>query len=329
MNYRHAYHAGNFADIFKHAILMLLIERLRAKDKPFSVIDTHAGIGIYDLAGEAAQKTLEYQGGIMRLMEASAPSPALSRFRDLVAGIIGLEPGQEIHRYPGSPRIARSLLREGDRLQLVELQPEDVETLRVGFARDRQTIVHAMDAYTALKALLPPTPRRGLVLIDPPFEKTDEFDRLVDGLHEAHPRWAPGVYAIWDPLKARAPGARFHPRLAAAAGVAAAQVLVDRGELARVGHRARDLRQRLGERLAHLAVRRAHLRLRQAHLLALRQCALHGGVQRQPQRVRGRLRPRGGGRERGGQRECDVSHHASCREASPSMTNDRRVSSSC
>lgn len=215
MNYRHAYHAGNFADIFKHAILMLLIERLRAKDKPFSVIDTHAGIGIYDLAGEAAQKTLEYQGGIMRLMEASAPSPALSRFRDLVAGIIGLEPGQEIHRYPGSPRIARSLLREGDRLQLVELQPEDVETLRVGFARDRQTIVHAMDAYTALKALLPPTPRRGLVLIDPPFEKTDEFDRLVDGLNEAHRRWATGVYAIWYPLKARAPVARFHRRLAA------------------------------------------------------------------------------------------------------------------
>ena len=215
MNYRHAYHAGNFADVFKHAILMLLIEHLREKDKPFTVIDTHAGIGMYDLASAAAQKTLEYRDGIVRLVEAPAPSPAFSRFRDLVAGIVGLETGQEVRRYPGSPRIARTLLRAGDRLQLVELHPEDVQTLRAGFARDRQTLIHHMDAYTALKALLPPTPRRGLVLIDPPFEKSDEFDRLVDGVHEAHRRWATGIVAIWYPLKAAAPVARFHHKLAA------------------------------------------------------------------------------------------------------------------
>lgn len=215
MNYRHAFHAGNFADIFKHLILMLLVEHLRAKDKPFTVVDSHAGIGLYDLAGEAAKKTREYEGGVLRLMRAEALSPPLSRFRDLVADIAGVEGGETIRRYPGSPRIVRRLLREGDRLQLVELHPEDAATLRRGFAGDRQTVIHAMDAYQALKALLPPTPRRGLVLIDPPFERTDEFDRLAQGLVEAQRRWAAGSYAIWYPLKARAPVDRFHRRLAA------------------------------------------------------------------------------------------------------------------
>jgi 23S rRNA (adenine2030-N6)-methyltransferase len=214
MNYRHAYHAGNFADVFKHAILMRLVEHLCAKDKPFTLVDTHAGIGMYALTDTAAQKTREYEGGIMRLMAAPALSPALARFRQRVAEIAGLENG-ELARYPGSPRVMRHLLRPGDRLQLVELHPEDVETLRIGFGRDRQTVIHHMDAYTALKALLPPTPRRGLVLIDPPFEKADEFDRLVEGLNEAHRRWATGIYAVWYPLKARAPVARFHHRLAA------------------------------------------------------------------------------------------------------------------
>jgi 23S rRNA (adenine2030-N6)-methyltransferase len=214
MNYRHAYHAGNFADVFKHAILMLLIEHLRAKDKPFTVIDTHAGIGMYDLRGEAAQKTLEYEGGIGRLMAAPSLSPTLGRFRQLVTDIAGLD-GGEIKSYPGSPRLARSLLRQGDRLHLVELHSEDVEALRAGFARDRQTVIHAMDAYAALKALLPPTPRRGLVLIDPPFERPDEFDLLLAGIREGHRRWASGIYAIWYPLKDRAPVERFHRRLAA------------------------------------------------------------------------------------------------------------------
>jgi len=214
MNYRHAYHAGNFADVFKHAILMLLIEHLREKDKPFTVIDTHAGIGMYDLMGEAAQKTLEYQGGIMRLMAAPSLSPPLARFRQLVADITGVQ-GDELTRYPGSPRLARSLLRAGDRLQLIEMHPEDVQALRAGFARDRQTIIHHIDAYQALKALLPPTPRRGLVLIDPPFEQTDEFSQIVAGLKEAHRRWATGIYAVWYPLKDREPVERFHRKLAA------------------------------------------------------------------------------------------------------------------
>lgn len=213
MNYRHAYHAGNFADIFKHVILMLLLQHLRTKDKPFSVIDTHAGIGLYDLTGETAQKTLEYRGGIGRLTAAPSLSPALARFRDLVGEIAGHV--GEPRLYPGSPHIIRRLLREPDRLQLVELHPEDVRTLRAGFAHDRQTAVHHMDAYQALKALLPPTPRRGLVLIDPPFEQTDEFDHLVDGVREAYRRWPTGMYAIWYPLKARAPVDRFHRKLAA------------------------------------------------------------------------------------------------------------------
>lgn len=214
MNYRHAYHAGNVADVFKHAILMLLIEHLRAKDKAFTVIDTHAGIGMYDLTGEEAQKTLEHEDGIMRLMAAPDLSPPLARLRQLVAGIAGTGDG-ELQRYPGSPRIARQLLRAGDRLHLVELHPDDVQTLRAGFARDRQTVVHHMDAYEALKALLPPTPRRGLVLIDPPFERSDEFTQLTAGIQEGYRRWATGIYAIWYPLKDSAPVERFHRRLAA------------------------------------------------------------------------------------------------------------------
>lgn len=212
MNYRHAYHAGNFADVFKHVILMLLIEHLREKDKPFTIIDTHAGIGMYDLAGKEAQKTHEYEDGVMRLMATPSLSPPLARFRQWVADIAGMQ-GGSLTRYPGSPRLARSMLRQDDRLQLVELHPEDMQTLRAVFTRDRQTITHHMDAYQALKALLPPTPRRGLVLIDPPFEKPDEFTQLVAGIREGYRRWASGIYAVWYPLKTESPVERFRRQL--------------------------------------------------------------------------------------------------------------------
>lgn len=211
MNYRHAYHAGNFADVFKHAVLALIIEHLRRKEGAFAVIDTHAGIGRYDLAAEQANKTEEYKAGIARLIGVPTP-PELAGYLGAVGA---LNPGAaDLRWYPGSPRIARFMLRPQDRLELVELHPQDVQTLKREFARDPQVHVHHMDAYAALKAFLPPKERRGLVLIDPPFEVRDEFDRILHGLGQALRRWATGTYAVWYPVKGREPVDRFHDGLA-------------------------------------------------------------------------------------------------------------------
>ncbi len=202
MNYRHAYHAGNFADVFKHALLLHLLEYLLRKPSPIRVIDTHAGIGLYDLAADAAERTGEYKNGIARLWDAPL-SAALRPYVDAVRATNRLMRDDVLRYYPGSPRLIRSLLRAGDRLDLVELHPVDAKSLHSGFARDPMVRVHVMDAYAALKALTPPPERRGLVLIDPPFEKTDEFDRIARGLQQALKRWATGVYAVWYPIKTR------------------------------------------------------------------------------------------------------------------------------
>lgn len=224
MNYRHAYHAGNFADVFKHAVLALILDHLRRKDTPFCVIDTHAGIGRYDLAGAAAQRTGEWRDGIGRLL-AEEPPPGLEGY---LAAVRAANRGRELRWYPGSPRVARWFLRPQDRLVLVELHPEDAAELKREFDRDPQVGVHQMDAYTALKALLPPKERRGLVLIDPPFEVTDEFARIVRGLRQALKRWPTGIYAIWYPIKTRPPVAAFHAALAGlgAGPAVAAELLV-------------------------------------------------------------------------------------------------------
>lgn len=211
MNYRHIFHAGNFADVMKHAVLALMVEHLRAKSAPFCVLDTHAGLGRYDLAAEPAQRTGEYADGIARLFGAPPPHPALAPYLDAVAA---LNPDGALRWYPGSPRLVRALLRPGDRLVLSELHPDDAATLKTEFARDPQVAVHAMDAYQALKAHLPPKEKRGLVLIDPPFEEPDEFARLVHGLQQAHRRWPTGVYALWYPIKERPAVWRFHEALA-------------------------------------------------------------------------------------------------------------------
>lgn len=207
MNYRHAYHAGNFADVVKHAAIVLVIDHLRRKDSPFCIVDTHAGIGCYDLEGTEAGKTGEYEDGVARLLK----GPALPGIFDgYLAALKAVNPDWPALRfYPGSPRIARGLLRENDRLALVELHPEDVLTLKREFAGDRQVGVHAGDAYVALKALLPPKERRGLVLIDPPFEVTDEFQRIAKGLDQALKRWPTGIYGVWYPIKAKEPVERF------------------------------------------------------------------------------------------------------------------------
>ncbi|MDR3439155.1 23S rRNA (adenine(2030)-N(6))-methyltransferase RlmJ [Telmatospirillum sp.] len=207
MNYRHAYHAGNFADVVKHVALTLVLQHLRKKTTPFCVVDTHAGVGRYDLAGIEAGKTGEYQDGVARLLGRPGLPAALD---DYLAAVRAVNPDwPQLRFYPGSPRIARFLLRPDDRLAAVELHPEDVRALRREFHGDPQVGVHDGDAYTALKALLPPHERRGLVLIDPPFEVTDEFQRIARGLAQGLKRWPTGIYGVWYPIKSPEPIKRF------------------------------------------------------------------------------------------------------------------------
>jgi len=215
MNYRHAYHAGNFADVVKHVVFTLVIEHLRLKPAPFRIIDTHAGIGVYDLASEAAQKTGEWREGIGRLMAARlspAAAEVLAPYLDIVRR---LNPGGALVRYPGSPLLARELMRADDRLVVNELHPEDQDELKRLFAHDPQVRVMALDAWTALKALLPPPERRGVMLIDPAFEQTGELARLVGGLKEAARRFATGTFLLWYPIKEMAPVDAFRREVAA------------------------------------------------------------------------------------------------------------------
>ena len=198
VNYRHAYHAGNFGDCVKHAVLVWLLRALQRKPAPMFVLDTHAGVGRYALDEGAAARTGEWRSGIARLLD--DPPPALSDYVGLVRSL-GL--------YPGSPMIVRALLRANDRLACCELHPEDAAALRRLFARDRQVAVHHRDGWEALGALLPPTQRRGLVLIDPPYENPEEFAALAHGLTVAHARFATGVFAAWYPIKQRAPVRAF------------------------------------------------------------------------------------------------------------------------
>jgi 23S rRNA (adenine2030-N6)-methyltransferase len=219
MNYRHAYHAGNFADVVKHAVLALVIEHLKLKPAPFRVIDTHAGIGVYDLASEPAQKTGEWREGIGRLMQAPlspAAAAVLAPYLDVVRRLNpGGRAGGELARYPGSPQLARELMRPDDRLVVNELHPEDLNDLKRLFARDPQVKVMELDAWTALKALLPPPERRGVMLIDPAYEQTGELDRLADGLNEAVRRFATGTFLLWYPIKEARPVAAFRSKIAA------------------------------------------------------------------------------------------------------------------
>ncbi|AMX99746.1 23S rRNA (adenine(2030)-N(6))-methyltransferase RlmJ [Mesorhizobium ciceri] len=203
MNYRHAYHAGNFADVVKHVVLTRLLEYLKQKDKAFRVVDTHAGIGRYDLSSAEAQKTGEWQGGIGRLIDAPFAAPVAALLAPYLETIRSLNPEGGIQKYPGSPLIARHLMRKQDRLTAIELHPKDAARLRTFFAGDFQARIIELDGWLALGAHLPPKEKRGLVLIDPPFEEAGEFDRLVDGLIRAHKRWPGGIYALWYPIKDR------------------------------------------------------------------------------------------------------------------------------
>jgi 23S rRNA (adenine2030-N6)-methyltransferase len=190
LNYRHAFHAGNFADCMKHALLVALVRAMQKKPTPLFVLDTHAGAGHYDLASGPAARTQEWSSGIARLLDRT-PGP-LEDYVTLVRGL-GL--------YPGSPRLVRALLRPDDRLACCELHPEDHAALRRAFSRDSQVAIHRRDAWEALKALLPPEQKRGLILIDPPYEDPTEYSRLAGGLERAHSRFPSGVLAAWYPSK--------------------------------------------------------------------------------------------------------------------------------
>ena len=220
MNYRHAYHAGNFADVVKHAILALLVEHLKAKDKPFRVIDTHAGIGMYDLTAIEAGKTGEWQGGIGKLLKSDG-KPAIELSRKLadalapyLATVAAANPDGGLKHYPGSPWIIRHLLRDTDRMTAVELHPADHAKLANLFAGDIQVKAIELDGWLALGSFVPPKERRGLVLIDPPFEQPVEFKTMLDRFEKAYQRWPTGTYALWYPIKDIGAVTNFHKRLA-------------------------------------------------------------------------------------------------------------------
>jgi 23S rRNA (adenine2030-N6)-methyltransferase len=213
MNYRHVYHAGNFADVVKHAALSRLVEYLKLKDKAFRVVDTHAGAGLYDLSSEEAQKSGEWLDGVGRLLEAELSPQAAALLAPYLEAVKSVNPNRGVKNYPGSPLIVRHLLRPQDRLSAIELHPQDFQRLKAKFAGDFQVRAIELDGWLALGAHLPPKEKRGLVLVDPPFEQEGEFGRLVDGLVRAHRRWPGGIYALWYPIKDRAAVRRFREDL--------------------------------------------------------------------------------------------------------------------
>lgn len=214
MNYRHAYHAGNFADVLKHAVLVGLIESLKQKSKPFALLDTHAGSARYSLTSVEAMKTREFASGIQPLLGMTQLPAALHVYLNLVRAF-NAGSGQTLQTYPGSPLIGAALMRANDRLVACELQPEEARTLKIEFRDDARVACHQRDGYEAMRALLPPRERRGLVLIDPPFEaQLEEFASIEVALREAHQRWPTGLYAVWYPIKLRQDAEAWYRRLA-------------------------------------------------------------------------------------------------------------------
>ena len=201
MNYRHAYHAGNFADVVKHAIFCRVLMHLREKPAAFRVIDTHAGAGRYDLAGPEAGKTKEWQSGIGRLLAAELAPPVAALLAPYLDAVKALNPAGELAAYPGSPKLAQTLLRRQDRLIACEMEPSAAKALQQSLSGDSRCKAIAIDGWTALTAYVPPAERRGVVLIAPPFEQLDEFARLAERLAAAHRKWPTGTYLLWYPIK--------------------------------------------------------------------------------------------------------------------------------
>jgi 23S rRNA (adenine2030-N6)-methyltransferase len=204
MNYRHAFHAGNFADVVKHAALVRVLVHLRAKPAPFRVIDTHAGAGRYDLAGPEAGRSLEWREGIQRLIAAPVAAAAGALLAPYLDAVAAINPAGQLATYPGSPALALAFLRTQDRLTACELEPHAAAALARDLGGDRRSKAVAIDGWTALHAYVPPKERRGLVLVDPSFEDADEFPRLAETLETAHRKWASGIFLLWYPIKERA-----------------------------------------------------------------------------------------------------------------------------
>lgn len=223
MHYRHHYHAGNFADVFKHVLLVALLQALSHKDKPWCYLDTHAGAGRYELDSSEADRTGEWRDGIGRLWNAASKDPVLSRYLELIRSI---NPSAELpRRYPGSPWLAAQLARPEDRLIVCERVPAVAQTLSEVLPTAE---LHRRDGYEA-HALLPPHEKRGLVLVDPPFERVDEFDAAAEFLQRAGARFAGGIYALWYPLKNRHAAGRCVRRLARDAGRPVLNLQIDNG----------------------------------------------------------------------------------------------------
>ncbi len=203
MNYRHAFHAGGFADVIKHIVLVRILIYLQEKQAAFRVIDTHAGAGLYDLTGEEARRGGEWLTGIARIMQARFSETTLPLVKPYLDIVRAFNPNRDLAAYPGSPLIARALLRPQDRLTACEVEPKARKRLIDALRRDTQARVVDLDGWLALPAFVPPKERRGLVLIDPPYEQKDEFERLAEGFAEAYAKWPTGSFLLWYPVKSR------------------------------------------------------------------------------------------------------------------------------
>ena len=218
MNYLHSYHAGNFCDVVKHICLIALIEAVQRKGTPFCYVDTHAGAGCYDLFSTFSAKTKEYVNGIEKIIQHDNPPALVKKYLEIVHLINNKLTGSKMSSlrfYPGSPLIARHLLRAHDRIAACELHPNEYQSLKQNFSGDNQVGIHHMDGFLGLKAFLPPKERRGLILIDPPYEDPDEFKNIARLLPMALRRFESGIYAIWYPVKEQRYVDKFYQTLRA------------------------------------------------------------------------------------------------------------------
>ena len=244
MNYRHGFHAGNFADVFKHALLARILVYLMRKDAPLRYIDTHAGAGRYDLASDAAKRSPEWRDGVARLLKARPPreiSDLLQPYLDAIGPFDEAE-GRPLS-YPGSPALAQALLRPQDRIALCEAHPEEREALVGALGHDARLSIVGTDGYVALNAYVPPKERRGLVLIDPPYEEAGEAKRVEAALSRALTKWPRGVYVLWRPIKDERDDAHFRNAIAAIGAPNTLRLEIDVGEIAPGPHSPAPLRR--------------------------------------------------------------------------------------
>jgi 23S rRNA (adenine2030-N6)-methyltransferase len=230
INYRHAFHAGNFADVLKHVILARILVYLTRKESPFRFIDTHAGAGRFDLMSKEAKRSPEWRDGIARILTASAPGPVAELLRPYLRAVGPHDSEGRPLLYPGSPAIAQTLMRAQDRLALCEANPDEREALIAALGRDRRLSIVDTDGYVALNAYLPPKERRGAVLIDPPFEAPDEAGAVERALERGLSKWPAGTYILWRPIREARSDAHFLNSIAALGAPNILRLELDVGE---------------------------------------------------------------------------------------------------